>query len=489
MNDISPAILAQSIAALQNANVVCVGDVMLDRFVYGAVDRVSPEAPIPVCRVTDETAMLGGAGNVVRNLVAAGASVEFVSVVGDDDIAADINVLLRDLSGVTPTLVIEKDRPTTSKIRYVAGGQQLLRADREVTTPIHGDSADAVVSAATAALESAGVLIISDYGKGTVTGELVARLIAAAKAAGKPVIVDPKSRDFDRYRGATLITPNLKELGEAANGDLSSEDGIAAAARRLLSGAAIEAMLVTRGAQGMSLITQDTADHFPSRAREVFDVSGAGDTVLAMLAAGIAAGTPTLEAAQLANVAAGIVVGKTGTAVVYADDLHAELGEIGGPGGPQPPLRLAAALDRIRTWKDRGDRVGFTNGCFDLLHPGHVSLLASARSTCDRLVVGLNSDASVKRLKGENRPMQNEAARAAVLSSLETVDLVVIFDEDTPEALLREIRPDVLVKGADYTVETVVGADLVQSYGGKVVLAEIVPGFSTTATIARMNVS
>jgi D-beta-D-heptose 7-phosphate kinase/D-beta-D-heptose 1-phosphate adenosyltransferase len=288
------------------------------------------------------------------------------------------------------------------------------------------------------------------------------------------VIVDPKSRDFTRYAGASLITPNLKELGKAADGELSSEDGIVDAARGLLSHAGIGSMLVTRGAQGMSLVTAAGADHFPSRAREVFDVSGAGDTVLALLAAGIAAG---------------VVVGKTGTAVVYADDLLEELNDMAGHSGPQPPLRLDAALDRIRTWKARGDKVGFTNGCFDLLHPGHVSLLASARATCDRLVVGLNSDMSVKRLKGENRPMQNEAARAAVLSSLETVDLVVIFDEDTPEALLHEVRPDVLVKGADYTIETVVGADLVQSYGGRVVLAEIVDGFSTTATIARMNAS
>lgn len=487
MTEPVPAQLAQGISALQGASVVCVGDVMLDRFVYGEVDRVSPEAPIPVCRVTNETAMLGGAGNVVRNLVSIGASVDFVSVVGEDDIAADINLLLRDLSGVTPVLVPEKDRPTTSKVRYVAGGQQLLRADREVTSPVHDETAAAVLKAATTALERAGALIVSDYGKGTLTDELVGQLIGAAQSAGKPVIVDPKSRNFGRYRGATMITPNLKELGEAAEGDLSSEDGIAAAARGLLTDAGIDAMLVTRGAQGMSLITSGGADHFPSRAREVFDVSGAGDTVLAVLAAGIAAGTPALEAAQLANVAAGIVVGKTGTAVVYADDLHAELGEMAGISGPQPPLRLPAALDRIRTWKDRGDRVGFTNGCFDLLHPGHVSLLSSARSTCDRLVVGLNSDASVKRLKGESRPMQNEAARAAVLSSLETVDLVVIFDDDTPEALLHEIKPDILVKGADYTIETVVGADFVQSYGGEVVLAEIVPGFSTTATIARMN--
>ena len=489
MNQTVPSALAERIATMQDAKVVCVGDVMLDRFVYGEVSRVSPEAPIPVCRVTNETAMLGGAGNVVRNLVSIGAAVDFVSVSGDDDIAADVNILLRDLAGVAPTLVTERDRPTTSKVRYVAGGQQLLRADREVMTPISDTVADSVFDAVEAALAEAGALIVSDYGKGVITDQLVARLVAAARAAGKPVIVDPKSRDFARYSGASLITPNLKELGEAAEGDLTSEDGIVAAARGLLSAAGIDAMLVTRGAQGMSLITLDRADHFPSRAREVFDVSGAGDTVLAVLATGISAAVPMVEAAQLANIAAGIVVGKTGTAVVYADDLHAELGEMAGLSGPQPPLRLDAALDRIRTWKDRGEKVGFTNGCFDLLHPGHVSLLASARSTCDRLVVGLNSDASVKRLKGENRPMQNEAARAAVLSSLETVDLVVIFDEDTPEALLREVRPDVLVKGADYTVETVVGADLVQSYGGKVVLAEIVPGFSTTSTIARMNAS
>ena len=300
------AALAARIADLQTAKVVCVGDVMLDRFVYGDVSRVSPEAPIPVCRVTNETAMLGGAGNVVRNLVSVGAAVTFVSVTGDDDIARDVDLLLRDLAGVTPNLIREKDRPTTSKIRYVAGGQQLLRADREVTTPIADDVADAVFRAAESALEDAGVLIVSDYGKGTITDSLVARLIEAASAAGKPVIVDPKSRDFTRYAGASLITPNLKELGEAADGELSSEDGIVDAARGLLSHAGIGSMLVTRGAQGMSLVTAAGADHFPSRAREVFDVSGAGDTVLALLAAGIAAGVPTLEAAQLANVAAGV---------------------------------------------------------------------------------------------------------------------------------------------------------------------------------------
>ena len=475
------------VSALSTARVVCVGDVMLDRFVYGEVTRVSPEAPIPVCRVKNETAMLGGAGNVVRNMVALGAGVDFVSVVGDDEIAGDVDLLLRDLAGVSHSLSVETDRPTTSKIRYVAGGQQLLRADREITTPVLDGIADELVAAVERALRDAALLIVSDYGKGVVTDTLAARLIEIARKAGKPVIVDPKSRDFARYAGASLITPNLKELSEAAGHELSSEDDIVAAARGLLSRAGIDTMLVTRGAQGMSLITADGADHFPSRAREVFDVSGAGDTVIATLAAGIAAGLSFVNAAQLANVAAGIVVGKTGTAVAYTEDILEDIDSAGDTSGPRSPTTIDAALDRIRTWQDRGEKVGFTNGCFDLLHPGHVSLLSQAHAACDRLVVGLNSDASVKRLKGESRPTQGEDARAAVLSSLETVDLVIIFEEDTPERLLQEIKPDVLVKGADYTIETVVGANFVQGYGGKVVLAELVPGFSTTATIARMN--
>ncbi len=399
--------------------------------------------------------------------------------------ARHVDLLIGNRKGVFPTIVRLAGRPTTSKTRYVAGGQQLLRADRETAAPVDDATADRLADAVEAALGDAEVLIVSDYAKGVVTDALMKRIVPAAAAANVPVIVDPKSRNLARYRSAALVTPNLKELSEAADGDLSREDEIVAAARRQIERARIGAVLVTRGAQGMSLVTADEATHFSSVAREVFDVSGAGDTVVATLAAGMAAGMPVLDAARLANVAAGIVVGKAGTAVVYPDDLLAELG--GNAGASKTPQSIEAALGRVRDWQARGDKVGFTNGCFDLLHPGHVSLLAQARAACDRLVVGLNSDASVKRLKGESRPMQTEAARAAVLGSLESVDLVVVFDEDTPERLLREVRPDVLVKGADYTVETVVGADFVQSYGGKVVLAELVPGFSTTATIARMK--
>jgi D-beta-D-heptose 7-phosphate kinase/D-beta-D-heptose 1-phosphate adenosyltransferase len=477
--------LAAAVPTLAGTKVACVGDVMLDRFVYGDVVRLSPEAPIPVCRVSDETAMLGGAGNVVRNLVSLGAEVSFVTVTGDDDIARDVDLLIENLKGVTATILRLPGRPTTSKTRFVAGGQQLLRADRETAEAVDDATAGRLADAVEAALGDADVLIVSDYAKGVVTDGLMKRIVAAAAAAKVPLIVDPKSRNLGRYAGAALITPNLKELAEASDSDLGAEDAIVAAARDQIAAAGIGAMLVTRGAQGMSLVTGENATHFSSEAREVFDVSGAGDTVVATLAAGIAAGMPMLDAARLANVAAGIVVGKAGTAVVYPDDLLDELG--GNPGASKTPQSLEAALGRIRDWQARGDRVGFTNGCFDLLHPGHVSLLAQARAACDRLVVGLNSDASVKRLKGESRPMQTEAARAAVLGSLESVDLVIVFEEDTPERLLQAVRPDVLVKGADYTVETVVGADFVQSYGGKVVLADLVPGFSTTATIARMK--
>ena len=276
---------------------------------------------------------------------------------------------------------------------------------------------DELVAGVEDALQDAALVVISDYGKGVVTDRLAAQVIGLAQKAEKPAIVDPKSRDFTRY-AAQPITPNFKEMSDAAGGEPSTEDDIVAAARALLADADIDTMLVTQGAQGMSLVSADGADHFPSRAREVFDVSGAGDTVIATLAAGIAAGLPPVDAAQLANVAAGIVVGKTGTAVAYAEDIQAEIDTLNEATGLQPSATIDAALGRILTWRDRGEKVGFTNGCFDLLHPGHVSLLSQARGACDRLVVGLNSDASVKRLKGESRPTQTEEARAAVLSSL-----------------------------------------------------------------------
>ena len=484
LNDASA--LAQALDRLSAARVVVVGDAMLDRFVYGEVERISPEAPIPVLRETRETAMAGGAGNVARNVAALGASVEFVSLIGDDPAGLELRAMLAAERGITPLLEVLGGHLTTVKTRYIAGHQQMLRADRERPFGVPQALQTQIAQGVHGLLGKAGALVLSDYGKGVLAPNGAADLIAAARRAGVPVVVDPKGTDFARYRGANVVTPNRKELQAATGMATDSDAAIIAAARKLIADCGIDYVLATRSADGMSLIGADEVHHLAAEAREVFDVSGAGDTVVAAVAAGLAAGVSLLDAARLANVAAGIVVGKVGTAVArraeIADALHA--GDL--LRGERKLAGLEAALDHVARWRRQGLRIGFTNGCFDLLHPGHVHLLEQARAACDRLVVGLNSDASVKRLKGPERPIQSEAARAVMLGSLATVDLVVLFADDTPISLIEALKPEVLVKGADYALKDVVGGAFVQSYGGKVVLAELVPGQSTTATISRM---
>jgi len=482
-----PSALAHRAAALRGVRVLCVGDVMLDRFIYGEVERISPEAPIPVLRTRRETAMLGGAGNVVRNLVALGARAHFLAAVGDDLAGREVTRLIGEQASVEPVIVVESQRQTTIKERFFAASQQLLRVDRETSEPLGEAARERIRTGATKLFAQVGAMILSDYGKGVLGAQLLRALIDGARAAGKSILVDPKGADFSIYRGATLVTPNRKELHEATRMPVGGDEEIVAAARHLIADCGIANILVTRSQDGMTLVTaKGMAHHLPAEAREVFDVSGAGDTVVAVMAAAVASGAAVLEAARLANLAAGIVVGKVGTAVVTTDELVAALHHSDISAGEAKLVSLDGAAQQAERWRRKGLRIGFTNGCFDLLHPGHVSLLAQARAACDRLVVGLNSDASVRRLKGANRPVQSEAARATVLASLASVDLVSIFDDDTPERLIRALRPEVLVKGADYTIDQVVGADLVQGWGGRVVLAEIAPGHSTTATIARM---
>jgi D-beta-D-heptose 7-phosphate kinase / D-beta-D-heptose 1-phosphate adenosyltransferase len=478
--------LAALVPRIAGARVLCVGDVMLDRFVYGHVDRISPEAPIPVLSIERDLSMLGGAGNVVRNLIGLGAHAEFVSVVGKDAAGREVMELVGALENVDSHLLSETKRETTIKTRYVAGSQQLLRADRETITEIASPTADDIVRIVAAALDDAAVLVLSDYAKGVLTPEATEALIATARKAKKPVVVDPKGLDYARYKGAALLTPNRRELSDAVQAAATSNEEVTRSSRKLIKLCGAEAVLCTRGADGMSLVTSNSVHHLPAAAREVFDVSGAGDTVLATVAAALAAGLSMFEAAQLATVAAAIVVGKVGTAVAYADDLVRELHHEDIVTGERKLATLDQARDEVAKWRHQGLRVGFTNGCFDLLHPGHVSLMAQSKAACDRLVVGLNSDASVKRLKGDGRPVQGEAARAAVLSSLASVDLVVIFNEDTPMALIEALRPEVLVKGADYKLDQVVGGDIVRNWGGRVLLAELAAGHSTTATIKRM---
>ncbi|MDD2705009.1 MAG: D-glycero-beta-D-manno-heptose-7-phosphate kinase, partial [Acidocella sp.] len=458
--------LGAYVKKLSRASVLVVGDAMLDRYVYGEVSRISPEAPVPILTVKREVAMPGGAGNVVRNLIALDAASAFVSVVGDDQAGSDLTGLVGGQEHVEPWLLVQGGRTTTLKTRYIAQGQHLIRADREETQPLPPKLAERLVRIALDAMAVTSVTVLSDYRKGVLSEEVIAQLIAGAKKLGRKIIIDPKGRDYDRYRGADIVTPNRRELAEATGLAVDTEAGIVAAAQALLSRYDFGAVLVTRSEDGMSLITPREVRHYPGEAKEVFDVSGAGDTVVAALAAAMAVEVPLADAARLANIAAGIVVGKVGTAVARPSDILAAIAP--ATGALRKVVTPSAAAEAAERWRMRGYKVGFTNGCFDLLHPGHVHLLEQCRAMCDRLIVGINADSSVQRLKGPTRPAQGEAARAAVLASLSSVDLVCLFEEDTPIELIKRIRPDLLIKGADYTRETVVGADLVESWGGAV---------------------
>ena len=479
--------LIELVSRIASARVLCVGDIMLDRFITGEVARISPEAPVPVLRIHKETAMLGGAGNVVRNVAALGGKVTLMALTGDDAAADEIDVALTGLGVASADLVRHDTRPTTIKTRFVAGTQQILRADAEISEPLDDTTGDVLVARAEAAMPAHHVLVLSDYGKGVLGRGRSQRLISAARTAGIPVIVDPKGTDYGIYAGADVITPNRKEIREASGMPAASIDDAADAAKAISDRYDLTAVLVTLSQDGMLLAEAGDVHHLPAETREVFDVSGAGDTVVATIAGAMAAGASLADAARLANVCAGIVVAKAGTAAAYLAEVVATLHHQDISRAEAKLLNYDQARDRVEIWRHQGFKVGFTNGCFDLLHPGHVSLLRQASNACDRLVVALNSDASVKRLKGEARPVQNETARATVLASLAHVDQCVLFDADTPIDLITLLKPDVLIKGADYNVDQVVGAPEVQSWGGRIVIVELEDGFSTTATIERMT--
>ncbi len=471
---------------LKTARVLCIGDVMLDHYVYGQVERVSPEAPIPVLWIEREMKTLGGAGNVLRNLRALGAAASFISVVGNDEAGREIGRLVEAQDGAEAHVLVQPQRTTTVKTRYIAGNQQLLRADRESAIPLDPYIREDMLRLARELVADHSVVVISDYAKGVLTEGVALEIIRAAREAGARVIVDPKGGDHIRYRGADLVKPNRRELAHATGMPVATDDEIIAASRSLIERCGFNAVLASLGAEGSVLISADGAAHIQrAEVREVFDVSGAGDTVVAAVAAALAVGVGFTDAARLGNVAAGIVVGKIGTAVVYESELTAALDGRDLHAADKVAPR-SHALDLVARWRRHGLKIGFTNGCFDLLHPGHVALLGQAKAACDRLVVGLNSDASTARLKGPRRPIQSESERAAVLASLAAVDLIVVFEEDTPMELIRDIRPQLLVKGDDYRLDEVIGADFVKHAGGEVLLAKVVPGYSTTATIARL---
>lgn len=474
--------------AFGRQTVLCVGDLMLDEFVYGEVSRISPEAPAPVIAAQRSETNIGGAGNVARNIASLGGRCIFTGLIGEDEVGVKLAVTLAQEPGIESVLVHDPARPTTRKVRFVSEhfSTHMLRADWELAQPASGEVEQKLIDAVLPNVARADIVLLSDYAKGVLTARVIRNVIDAAKRHGKRVIVDPKSLNLAIYRGATLLTPNRKEFAEATRSRADSDASIAEAARDAMHLADCEAMLVTQSEHGMTLVTREgEAIHVPALPVKVRDVSGAGDTVAAALALSLAAGADWEAALRVANAAAAVAVGKKGTATVTQAELRRKI---------LPHASLAAeekiapvdALDaQLAAWRQQGLRIGFTNGCFDILHPGHVKVLTAARRACDRLVVGLNGDASVRRLKGEDRPVQDERARAEVLAALEAVDLVVVFDEDTPIRLIEQIRPSVLVKGGDYTREQVVGYEVVETNGGEVLLVDVLEGHSTTSLVKR----
>jgi D-beta-D-heptose 7-phosphate kinase/D-beta-D-heptose 1-phosphate adenosyltransferase len=482
------ASLSHRIKDFVKVRVLCLGDVMLDEFVYGESTRLSPEAPIPVVKVRHRKLMPGGAGNLVRNITTLGAVGTLIGIVGKDEMAVRLRQEIEELDRFRVHLIPCADRMTTIKTRYVVGGQQMLRTDVEDSAPVEGELADRVLAIFEAELEHNDIVVLSDYAKGLLSDTVVRRAIELAVSRGKPVIADPKSKDFSRYSGVEVLLPNASELSAATGLPVTTDEEAAIAAEAARRGAGLENLLVTRSRQGMTLArTNGSVTHLPARAREVHDVSGAGDTVAATMAVALAAGIELEDAARLANVAAGLVVAKVGTATVYPRDIIAEIHQNDMISVCGEIVTLNQCVEVIDKWRAQDLRIGFTNGCFDLVHPGHISLLSQAKAACDKLIVGLNSDSSARGLKGPGRPVQSETARSIVLASLSAVDLVILFDDETPLRLIEAIRPDVLVKGADYKRNEVVGAELVLGYGGEVLLAEIQDGYSTTNTIARVG--
>ncbi len=466
--------------------VLVVGDLMLDRYILGEVERISPEAPVPVIRHAQRYERPGGAANVAANLAGLGCQAFLAGFWGEDGEKRELAALL-EKAGVDTVGVVTGTLPTISKTRIVGRQQQLLRLDIESRETIPAVEMERLTERAVDLVGKVHAVVLSDYAKGALTTELCARVIRAARSVGVPVLADPKTPDFGKYSGATTVCPNLSELAAATGIPAHEPERMLAAAQKLVGQHGLGFLTVTMSEQGIRVLSADGSTfHSPARAREVFDVSGAGDTVIATLAASLAGGLQVRTAVELANLAAGIVVGKVGTVPIAAHELVAALTPSSGITSGEKVLDLDRVAHRVAEWRAAGETIVFTNGCFDLLHVGHITLLEDCRRFGSKLVLGLNTDASVSRLKGPSRPIVGERERARVMSALAAVDAVVLFDEPTPLELIRALKPDVLVKGGDYTVQTVVGHEDVTASGGRVEIVPTVEGFSTTNIVKKM---
>jgi D-beta-D-heptose 7-phosphate kinase/D-beta-D-heptose 1-phosphate adenosyltransferase len=459
---------------------------MLDKYVWGKVERISPEAPVPVLRASQNTQQPGGAANVAMNLAGLGARVTVMGFGGEDADQRTLESLLHE-AGVEHTIVSCPGVPTISKLRVLAGHQQLLRMDFEPSPAQVGRAADTLMERAIPAVSCADVVVLSDYAKGVLTERVCHSIINEARRLHVPVVVDPKGRDFTRYRGATTICPNARELAAVTGESADALNWLLPAGQKMVAALNLQHMLVTLSEKGIAILRQGSRTHVPAAARQVFDVSGAGDTVVAVIAAAIAAQLPVEAAAHLANVAAGIVIGKVGTVPIRKEELLGALSSGLESDTVEKIVPLELLQSRVAGWRSRGLQVVFTNGCFDVLHVGHIALLEQARRMGDRLIVGVNSDRSVRSLKGRRRPVVYEQDRAQVLAALAAVDAVVVFDDTTPLRLIEALRPDVLVKGGDYAENEVVGAAEVLGWGGRLELVPLVAGCSTTSLIERWS--
>lgn len=465
-------------------HVLVVGDVMLDKYIWGEVSRISPEAPVPVVRATHESAQPGGAANVAMNLSRLGARVTLVGFTGGDDNERLLAHSLRS-SGIEPQFVSTCRFPTITKLRILGGRQQMLRLDNERPGARTTEDYETLLRSVLARLPESDAVVLSDYAKGALSEFVCRQVIEAARRYGAPVLVDPKSSDFTRYRGATTVCPNLRELSAATHLDSRELKPLFDAAESMVQGLGLDFLIATLSEKGIALIRRGHCLIAPAVARQVFDVSGAGDTVIAVLALCLASGLDPAVAIQVANVAAGIVVGKVGTVPVERHELLAALSPQLALHAEDKVVTQEELVRRVALWKANGDRLVLTNGCFDLLHLGHITLLEQARRFGDRLIVAINSDLSVSKLKGPSRPIVGQSERSRVLAALAAVDAVIVFSEPTPLNLILAIRPDVLVKGGDYNLDTIVGAQEVQSWGGQVKIIPTVEGFSTTRLIEK----
>jgi D-beta-D-heptose 7-phosphate kinase/D-beta-D-heptose 1-phosphate adenosyltransferase len=466
----------------KSPKLLVIGDLMIDHYLWGSCERISPEAPVQVVNITSESTVLGGAGNVINNLNALGAQVDVISVIGGCEISDELKVLLSDIGVDTQYLITQKDRITSKKSRIIASQQQVVRYDRESTDEISSESQKEILATFGNIISDYDGVLLSDYGKGVLTKELTASLIAIANENNKKVLVDPKGLDYSKYKGAYLLTPNKKEASEATQVNIKDDASLTQAIIQLKTECNLDVSLITLSEQGVAIYDNKLRIH-PTVAREVFDVTGAGDTVLASLGFALACNYEIDDSVEFANLAAGVVVGKIGSATATLNEIIEYESSLNKSTSDEHIKTLSEITTLSEELKARGKKIIFTNGCFDILHAGHVRYLETAKSYGDVLILGLNSDRSVTSLKGEGRPINIQMDRAYILAALEAVDYVVIFDEDTPYNLIKTIKPHVLVKGGDYEGKQVVGQDIAD----ELKLVQFVDGKSTTKTIQKIQ--